>query len=329
MSAAVDITVVICTYNRAKVLPLALDSLVNQQTGGAFTYDIVIVNDSSTDETPDVIAAVQAASSVTLHPVLATGQGVAAARNLGWQSAQGEWIAYTDDDQVNEPNWLLALWNLAQKHNAKCVGGAVHLRFDEPPTMPLTWVTKSMLGFKEHPEKQITRLMDCPGTGNVMFHRSVFEKVGGFDNGLHWGGEDAELMVRVLDAGITVWFTPESVVHHLIPPYRVQESYFRWCSLRVGVALAEVDVRTRGKAKLAVLCLARIAQALLKNMPQLLLARMKGDEATLLEKRCVLWRCGTYTRATLYLIAPALFPQKAFFESLSFRGERTTVAKAE
>jgi len=326
MSSPVDISVVICTYNRAKVLTLALDSLMSQETDAAFSYEIVVVNDRSSDETEEVIAAAQAKSGVEIRPVLARGEGVAAARNLGWQSARGAWIAYTDDDQVNDPRWLVSLWNLAEKHQAPCVGGAVHLRFDEPPTMPLTWVTKSMLGYKEHPEKQITRLMDCPGTGNVMFHRSVFEQVGGFDNGLHWGGEDAELMVRVLDAGIPVWFTPESVVHHLIPPYRVQESYFRWCSLRVGVALAEVDARTRGKAKLALLCIARIAQALLKNMPQLLLARLKGDAATLLEKRCVLWRCGTYTRATLYLLAPALFPQKQFFDSLSFRGERSTLA---
>jgi hypothetical protein len=194
--------------------------------------------------------------------------------------------------------------------------------------MPLTWVTKSMLGFKEHDEREITRLMDCPGTGNVMFHKSVFEQLGGFDNSLHWGGEDAEFMARLMDAGIKVWFTPKSVVHHLIPPYRVQESYFRWCSLRVGVALAEVDLRTRGKAKLAILCCARIAQACMKTLPALVIAKLKGDEGNVLEKRCLLWRCGTYTRAALYLIAPALFPQKEFFESLSFRGERTGVAQA-
>jgi GT2 family glycosyltransferase len=325
MSSRPDISVVICTYNRATILPLAIASLIAQDTGGAFTYEVVVVNDASTDNTLEVIAAAQDKSPVPLRVVSGRGEGVAAARNLGWQNAEGDWIAYTDDDQVNEPDWLAKLWSLAKRRNAQCVGGSVHLRFEEPPTMPLTWVTKSMLGFKEHPEKQITRLMDCPGTGNVMFHKSVFERVGGFDNDLHWGGEDAELMVRVLDAGIAVWFTPESVVHHLIPPHRVKESYFKWCSLRVGVALAGVDARTRGKAKLAVLCVARVAQALIKNMPQLLLARLRGDEATLLEKRCVLWRCGTYVRATLYLLAPGLFPQRAFFESLAFRVERAAL----
>jgi glycosyltransferase involved in cell wall biosynthesis len=328
MPGDVAVSVVMCTYNRAHVLPQVLDALMRQDTGGAFTYDIVVVNDRSTDGTADIIAAAQQDSPVTIHHVLAEGEGVAAARNRGWQAARGEWIAYTDDDQVNEPTWLAALYDAARRSGAPCIGGSVHLRFDVPPKFPLTWVTKSMLGYKEHPEKEITRLWDCPGTGNVMFHRSVFEKLGGFDNGLHWGGEDAEFMTRLVDAGLRVWFTPRSVVHHLIPAYRVQEGYFKWCSLRVGVAIAEVDVRTRGKARLAILCCARIAQALLKNLPLLLLARLRGDEGMVLEKRCLLWRCGTYVRATLYLIAPALFPQRGFFDSLSFRGERSGVAKA-
>ena len=61
-------------------------------------------------------------------------------------------------------------------------------------------------------------------------------------------------------------------------------------------------------------------------MPQLIVAKLRGDAGVVLEKRCVLWRCGTYLRASLYLMAPGLFPQRAFFEGLSFRGERTSIA---
>lgn len=328
MAGAVDISIVMCTYNRAHVLPQVLDALIHQETHGAFTYDIVIVNDRSSDETPQIIADAQANSPVTIHHVMAKGEGVAAARNFGWQNATGEWIAYTDDDQVNERNWLRVMHDRAVRTGAQCIGGAVHLRFDVPPAMPLTFVTKAMLGWKDNAEKEIVRWIESPGTGNVMFHRSVFDKIGGFDNALHWGGEDAEFMARVLLAGIKVWFTPESIVYHLIPEYRVQESYFRWLSKRVGVAFAEVDLRIKGKPKLAMLCAARVAQALIKHVPQLVLAKLTGDAGNALEKRCHLWRCYTYTRFTLATLAPALFPQRAFFEALSFRGERTGVAKA-
>ena len=180
------------------------------------------------DETPDVIEEFAAKSPVPLRMVMAQGDGVAAARNLGKDNAQGEWIAYTDDDQVNEPDWLIALWRYAHENSARVVGGCVYLRFDEEPDMELTWVTKSILGFKETPEGEVKWLMAVPGTGNVMFHRSVFEELGGFDNSLRWGAEDADIMMRVMEAKIPVWFTRASVVHHLIPPYRVKESYFRW-----------------------------------------------------------------------------------------------------
>lgn len=327
LSNAPDITVVICTYNRASILRLALDALTAQQTEGRFTYEIVVVNDRSTDETAEVVAEFEQRGDVPLRMVMAAGEGVAAARNRGRDAALGTWIAYTDDDQINDPRWLVELWVLAVDHKARCVGGSVHLRFEEEPSIPLTWVTKSILGYKENPEGRVTKFTSCPGTGSVMFHRSVFDEVGGFNNALHWGGEDADLMLRVMNAGIEVWFTPKSIVHHLIPPYRVQESYFRWASLRVGVALAELDGQVRGKAMLAVRCAARVAKGMLFELPMMLLAQLTGNRARALERKCVLWRCYTYARASAHYIAPGLFPQEKFFHGLTFRVERSAVAK--
>jgi glycosyltransferase involved in cell wall biosynthesis len=316
-----------CTYNRAPVLRLALDALVAQQTEGAFTYEIVLVNDRSSDNTAEVAAEFEARATVPLRMVMASGEGVAAARNRGKDAALGAWIAYTDDDQVNDPRWLIELWNLATANNARCVGGSVHLRFEEEPAIPLTWVTKSILGYKVNPEGIVTQYTSCPGTGSVMFHRSVFEQIGGFDNSLRWGGEDADIMLRVMNAKIDVWFTPKSVVHHLIPPYRVQESYFRWASLRVGVALAELDGKVRGKGAMTVRCLGRIAKALAVQVPMLVVSTLTGNRGDALERKCVLWRCYTYSRATAHFVAPGLFPQRGFFEGLTFRGERSVVAK--
>ena len=97
--ASVDISVVICTYNRASMLRLALDALVGQETGGAFTYEIVAVDDGSTDDTPAVIAEFAGNASVAVRRVAGGGQGVAHARNRGAEEARGGWVAYTDDDQ--------------------------------------------------------------------------------------------------------------------------------------------------------------------------------------------------------------------------------------
>ncbi len=323
----VDISVAMCTYNRAHLLRKALDSLVAQETEGRFSYEVVVVDDASTDATPELVAEVAAEASVPVRYHRAGGNGVAQARNCCIDNAQGEWVAYTDDDQHNDPRWLLELHLLAEESGADCVGGVVDLDFDEEPTLALTPVARSILGEKIKPRGRIVNLMDCPGTGNAMFRRNVFERIGRFDEGLVWGGEDADLMMRVMRADIPVWFAPESVVHHMIPPYRVTEEYFRWASLRVGVALAEVDGRIKGRGRLAAICVARVGQALLLNVPKYFAARLLGNEGLALEKRCVLWRAVTYTRQTIHLLAPRLFPQRRFFEGLTFRAERSTVAE--
>ena len=167
------------------------------------------------------------------------------------------------------------------------------------------------------------RLMDSPGTGNLMIRRTVFDKVGVFNEDLVWGGEDAELMLRIHGAGIPVWFTLRSIVHHMIPAYRLTEEYLRWTSLRVGVALAEVDAGSRGRAAMVFLCAARIAQALLVNLPRFLVAIIRKDRGKVIETKCLLWRATSYVRQAIHMIAPRLFPQKRFFASLEFRRERT------
>lgn len=320
-----DISVVICTYNRADILRLALDSLIAQQTQGAFSYEIVVVDDASTDKTHETVEEAAARSDVPIRYARAEGKGVARARNRGIEEALGEWIAFTDDDQANEPNWLHELVLVAREQDVDCVGGTVQLRLDTVPAIPLTPLTKSILGNKTHAESRVTRLMECPGTGSVMMKRPVFDTIGKFNESLVWGGEDADLMLRVMNAGIAVWFAPKAVVHHLIPPYRTSPAYFRWASLRVGVALAEVDCRRRGLGKLMLLCVARIGQAVLVHVPRLLIALARRNAADALERKCLLWRAMSYTRETLQLLSPRLFTQKRFFNGLEFRAERTTL----
>ena len=324
----IDVTVAICTYNRAKMLRVALESLIFQKTGDLFTYEIVVVDDRSSDETPEVVKEIAAQAGVPVRYVREEGRGVAAARNRGIAEARGQWIAYTDDDQWNEPDWLYQLIVAARESDVDCIGGCVELELPLGAALPLTFVTSSILGQKRNREGQIKRLMDSPGTGSLMIRRTVFNKVGVFNDALLWGGEDAELMLRIHGAGIPVWFTPRSVVHHMIPPHRLTEDYFRWVSLRVGVALAEVDAGLRGRAMMLVLCAARIAQAVLVNLPRLIRAMIKGDRGRIVETKCLLWRAASYTRQALYTVAPRLFAQKHFFAGLKFRGERTGSAKS-
>jgi hypothetical protein len=112
----------------------------------------------------------------------------------------------------------------------------------------------------------------------------------------------------------------------MIPAHRQTPAYFRWVSLRWGSQFARIDAKNRGRAAVFVLAMARGAQALLLHGPRYLLARLRGDVAGALDRKCMLWRAWGYVRTAGHLLAPGLLPQRAFLEFLEFRGERALFA---
>ena len=92
--SSVDVSIVVCTYNRPKRLAQALESLLVQRTDDRLTYEIVVVDDGSTDTTGEVLAEfVGRNGPVPTRCVRTDGVGVDEARNAGVRAANGEWIA--------------------------------------------------------------------------------------------------------------------------------------------------------------------------------------------------------------------------------------------
>ncbi len=127
----VDISLVVCTFNRAPLLRRTLESLARQTTGDRFTYEILVIDNASTDETPHVIQSAEQGNAVMVRGVREARKGVAIARNRAIAETNGKWIAYQDDDQWAEPDWLYELFALAQKRESLCVGGAVLLELPD------------------------------------------------------------------------------------------------------------------------------------------------------------------------------------------------------
>lgn len=325
---SVDISVVLCTYNRADVLRLQLESLIHQKTENTFTYEIVVVDDASTDNTRDVVEEFKRNAGVDVRYAQAGGLGVAHARNRAAEEATGDWVAFTDDDQVNEKDWLFELYDMARKKNADCVGGTRDLKLPCEPPFALTPQMRSILGEKFFPDSRIYVRDDMPTTGSILIRRSAFGVIGPFDDTLYWSGEDDLFARRILAAGLVVWFAPKSVVHHIIPEHRLSESYFRWASLRVGVAFAEVDQRAMGKGRTFINAFARLGRAALVHAPLFLLARLKRDQSAAIDRMCYCWRATSYTYQALHAMAPRLFPRERFFENLKMRAERDTLGAA-
>lgn len=322
-----DVSILLCTYNRADMLGRALESLVRQETDGEFRFEIVVVNDGSTDGTQVTLQKIVKDCQVPIRCLQGEGRGIAAARNTGVKAASGEWIAFFDDDQVAEPNWLKELLACAVQAGAEVVGGSVRLHLSDEEVRKISPTCRSMLGETKGGRK----LGKCsrkafPGSGNMLVRATVFQAVGQFDESWTRGGSDIEFTARLRRAGLEAWFTPKAIVRHHVPAYRLKESYLFWRSLRCGGNFAYRDFREWGLARTVIACLARIAQAFFINFPLMLWAYILGNRAEVIGRKGLLLQAWGYLRESLYLVSPWLFSQETYFSDLSFRRERNAFA---
>lgn len=337
MNMAPDITVVLCTFNRAQWLPGVIASLANQRTEGAFSYELLIVDNASIDSTPHVAQSEVANANLPMHYVCEDTPGVSAARNRGIQEARGEWVAFCDDDQLADPQWLAELFELARRKECRVVGGAVHLvrtnqdtdgqSLGDSANERLSSYLENLLapGGRSQRVKRFSR-RDALNSGNQMVHRTVFGQVGVYNESCREGGEDTDWFLRLIAAGIEAWFTPTAVMRHLVPDYRLSVEYLRLVSLRQGWVTGRHHLDHRGLLSASLFGLARLGQVALQHGPQLLVAQATGRRDQALYRRCRLWRITGFGRHLLHRILPGLFPQQDFCSWIEFRGEREQFA---
>ncbi|MEQ8846251.1 glycosyltransferase [Botrimarina sp.] len=299
----IDVTIVVGSYNRADMLAETLASLTALSTesasGERFVYEVVVVDNASTDHTQQVIEHYSRpenrGAAARLRGFYEEQAGVSHARNRGMAEAVGQWIAFHDDDQRAHPDWIVRLLELTGRRGVKVAGGAVHLVLPHDNTRRLAPACRVLLGEKVgwDAEQPYTRKR-VPGTNNLIFHRSVIDAVGGFDTRLTNGGEDADLYRRLRGAGYEAWYTPDAIVYHLIPPQRLGDDYMRWTATRHGEHLALRELRDWGRAKLGVMMGVRAAQAALSYFPRWLLFTLTRQRERALGARSLLWRSRGY-----------------------------------
>lgn len=195
-------SVIVPVYNGAAVIDGCLRSLA-EQTVAATDYEIIVVDDGSTDDTPAILEGFAARSPVRTTVVThERNAGPAAARNAGLRAATGEVIAFTDADCEVAPDWLER--GLARL-DAEDAPAAVEGRTD-PKGDPGT-LTHQMIN--EHGGL----FMTC----NMLYRRTVLDAVGGFDERFRLAFlEDSDVAFAVLDAGEQIAFAPDVLVHHLV-----------------------------------------------------------------------------------------------------------------
>lgn len=213
------ISVVVCTYNGQATLH---DCLQGLQKLDYPDYEVIVVNDGSTDATAAIAAQYP-------YQVITTGNlGLSAARNTGWQAATGEIVAYTDDDARPDPDWLthLAL-NFATTGHA-AVGGP---NIPPPGDGPVAECVANAPGGPIHVLVSDREAEHIPGC-NMAFRREALVATGGFDPRFRTAGDDVDLCWRLQDRGWTIGFSPAALVWHhrrnsLRAYWRQQKGYGR------------------------------------------------------------------------------------------------------
>jgi glycosyltransferase involved in cell wall biosynthesis len=284
-----DISIVVCTQNRAGMLHGALASLYDLATDDAFTYEIVVIDNASTDTTAQTIAEATAASKNPLRGVHEPVKGLVPARNRGIREARGRWIAFFDDDQLADHRWLAELFRGALEQNSRVVGGAVHLKFPGGCDRSLHPAVRMLLGetaLAGPPRRYGGRL--TPGCGNLMVERSVFDEVGLFERTISGRGEDTDLFARIDRAGIASWYFPTAIVHHLTPPERLENPYLLKLARAVGEGVAVRQAARLGAPRLAVLWLAKCARNAWVHWPMHMFAALLGDYETAAGRLCLI-----------------------------------------
>ena len=196
------VSVVIPTRNRSTLLARTLDALDGQRDAPPF--EIIVVDDGSTDGTPQMLAGRHQANLVVLHQP--ASRGPAAARNRGWQASSAPYICFTDDDCLPQPEWLARL--------SKEFGRAdiVQGRTVPDPSLNESW------GPFSH-TVEVTSEAGFYETCNMAYRRTTLELSGGFDEDFLFPyGEDTELAWRVKGLGARTAFVPEAVVYHDVGP---------------------------------------------------------------------------------------------------------------
>lgn len=250
-------SVVVCTHNRSRLLAeactaaLAVDYPPDR-------FELLIVDNRSTDDTLAVAREVAAAHPGRVRVVEEPEIGLSAARNRGVAEARGEVIAFLDDDAYPEPRWLAALAAALTTGGALAAGGPVEPLY--AGTLP-PWFDDRYLPYltvwDRGPEPHDLAYNEYPRGANIAYHRRAFERYGGFSPRLGRKGksllscEETEHCLRIERGGDRVAYVPEARVRHRVAADRITRQWLTDRFNAQGRSEAIIDWRHWGPAGLA------------------------------------------------------------------------------
>ena len=248
---AIDATILICTYNRARYLAETLDSLARIDRAPGFTWNVLVVDNNSSDETRQVVEERIALFPVPLRYLFEPRQGKSNALNSGMIASHARIIVFTDDDVNVAPGWLEAgVRPMLERRDIDYTGGPVRPIWGGPQP---AWLDPAgnlggTIAVKDHGAKPFVfeEERKTPLGVNMAVRRAVIERIGGFRPDLGRNGksllgqEQAEFFYRTRAAGARGLYVPEMILDHVVPASRLTHDYFRRWWYWKGVSHARV-----------------------------------------------------------------------------------------
>jgi succinoglycan biosynthesis protein ExoM len=222
MAGNVHIAVCICTFNRPVFLRRLLEAIERQETASAFTFSVIVAdNDASQSARP--VAEEFSGRSFKLIYCAEPRQNIALARNKALEHAQGDFVAFIDDDEFPATDWLQKLLAACDQYQADGALGPVRPHFESPPR---PWIIRGR--FCERPEYKTGRVMkwDECRTGSVLFRTQILDSLGeGFKPEFDTGGEDKDFFMRLTQRGRVFVWCNEAIAYETVPPSRCSRGY--------------------------------------------------------------------------------------------------------
>ena len=229
----VDITVILCTFNRCRSLAKALDSVAASTLPESVQWDVLVVDNNSSDQTRERVEDACRRYPGRFRYLFEVRQGKSYALNAAIQAANGEVLAFMDDDVTVEPTWLHNLYASLRDSDWSGVGGRIlaerslslpnWLSAENPYLLPPLAIFDR--------GSEAAELTEPPVGTNMAFRKSMFVKYGDFRTdlgpcpGSEIRNEDSEFGSRLLAGGERLWYEPSAIVYHSVSDHRLRKEY--------------------------------------------------------------------------------------------------------
>jgi succinoglycan biosynthesis protein ExoM len=272
------ICVCICTYKRPQLLTRLLKDLDAQNTGGLFTYSIVVADNDPDGSAKTAVEELQTVLHVPLKYCAEPNRGIARARNTVVANAEGDYLAMIDDDEFPIADWLRILLMTCRQYQVDGVLGPVKRHFEQEPPR---WLSKSSLYDRSVNPTGLQVNWKKSRTGNVLIKRSVVASDPLPFRPEFRAGEDQDFFRRKIEEGRCFVWSTDAAVHEVIPPARWSRWYYVRKALLQGATAAQQPDCGAGK-----LAKSMIAVPLYTLMLPVALLMGQSHFMTLLVKLC-------------------------------------------